>query len=171
MVNRVILVGRLGKDVELRHTNSGAAVASFSIATSERYTDKSGEKQEKTEWHNVVLWSKLAEIANSYLSKGSLVYIEGRLQTRSWDDKEGKKRYTTEVVGNIMQMLDRKGESGDGQQGNRQAPQQEGHSGQPAGSSHSSGGFSTPSENSGQGGFGGGSDSGSFGSDEGDIPF
>jgi single-strand DNA-binding protein len=106
-VNKVILIGNLGKDPELRYTPGGAAVANFSIATNERWKDKSGQPQERTEWHNIVLWGRLAEIANDYLKKGSPVYIEGRLQTRTWEDRDGNKRYTTEVVGNQMQMLGR----------------------------------------------------------------
>jgi len=98
-VNKVILLGRLGKDPELKYTPSGQAVTKFSLATSERWKDKaSGEFQEKTEWHNIVCWAKLAETANQYLTKGSSVYVEGRLQTRTWDDKEGKKHYMTEVI-------------------------------------------------------------------------
>lgn len=102
-VNKVILLGRLGKDPELKYTPSGQAVTKFSLATSERWKDKnSGEFQEKTEWHNIVLWAKLAETAAQYLTKGSSVYVEGRLQTRSWDDKEGKRHYMTEVVASEM---------------------------------------------------------------------
>ena len=104
-VNKVILVGRLGKDPEVRHLESGAAVANFSIATSETYKDKQGNKQETTEWHNIVLWRGLAEIAEKYLTKGNLVYIEGKLKTRNWQDKDGNTRYTTEVVGDNMTML------------------------------------------------------------------
>ena len=105
-INKVILVGRLGKDPEVRYTPSGAAVANFTIATSEEWKDKdSGEKQERTEWHRVVAWRRLGEICGEYLHKGSQVYIEGRLQTKSWEDREGNKRYTTEVVAQTMQML------------------------------------------------------------------
>lgn len=114
-VNKVILVGNLGKDPEIKYTQSGTAVASITVATSENYKDKqSGEWQEKTEWHNVVLWQRLAEIAGEYLKKGSKVYIEGRLQTRSWEDKQGQKRYTTEVVGNDLVLLGGRGEGGQG---------------------------------------------------------
>lgn len=110
-VNKVILIGRLGRDPEIRSTPSGTTVASFSIATDERYTDKSGTRQEKTEWHNIVAWDRLGEICGQYLRKGKLVYIEGRLQTRSWDDKEsGQKRYKTEIVAREMHMLDRAGD-------------------------------------------------------------
>ena len=105
-VNKVILVGRLGKDPEVRYTPSGAAVANFSIATSEEWKDKNtGEKQERTEWHRIVAWRRLGEICGEYLHKGSQIYIEGRLQTRDWEDRDGNKRYTTEVVAQSMQML------------------------------------------------------------------
>ena len=114
-LNKVILIGNLGKDPELRHTGSGTAVATFSLATSERFKNKqSGEWEEKTEWHNIVLWGKQAETAGQYLSKGKTVYIEGRLQTRKWQDKEGNNRYTTEVVGELMKMLGNRGESNKG---------------------------------------------------------
>ncbi|MGH9467775.1 MAG: single-stranded DNA-binding protein [Terriglobales bacterium] len=112
-VNKVILLGRLGKDPELKYTPSGQAVTKFSLATSERWKDKgSGELQERTEWHNIVCWSKLAETANQYLTKGSSVYLEGRLQTRSWDDKENKRHYMTEVIVNEMVMIGGRGEGG-----------------------------------------------------------
>ena len=111
MINKVILIGRLGKDPELRSTPSGTTVAKFTIATDERFTDRSGEKQERTEWHNIVAWDKLADICGQYLKKGKLVYIEGRIHTDSWDDKEtGQKKYRTEIVANTMKMLDRKGD-------------------------------------------------------------
>ena len=105
-VNKVILVGRLGRDPETRYTSGGQAVANFTLATDETYKDRSGERQKRTEWHRVVLWGKLAEIAQQYLKKGQLVYIEGRIQTRQWEDKrDGQKRTTTEIVGNVMRML------------------------------------------------------------------
>ncbi len=105
-VNKVILIGNLGNDPDIRYTASGAAVANISIATAESWKDKdTGEKQERTEWHRVVFFGRLAEIVGEYLRKGSQVYIEGRLQTRKWQDKEGKDRYTTEIVANEMQML------------------------------------------------------------------
>ena len=110
-VNRVILVGRLGKDPEIRSLPSGTSVTKFSLATDERFTDKNGEKQERTEWHNVVAWGKLAEICGQYLRKGRLVYIEGSIRTDSWDDKEtGVKKYRTEIIANTMQMLEKKGD-------------------------------------------------------------
>lgn len=107
-VNKVILLGNLGKDPEVRHLESGSVVCSFPMATSEIYTDRaSGERKTVTEWHNVVLWRRLAETAEKYLRKGSQVYIEGKLKTRSWDDQNGQKRYTTEIVGDMMQLLGR----------------------------------------------------------------
>jgi single-strand DNA-binding protein len=110
-VNKVILVGNLGADPTLRYTPNGTAVANFSLATSERFTNKAGEKETRTEWHRVVAWAKLAEICNEYLKKGKQVYIEGRLQTRSWDDQNGNKKYTTEVIAQNMVMLGRAGDS------------------------------------------------------------
>src|SRR5262245_63243816 len=104
-VNKVILIGRLGQNPELRYTPSGMAVANFSVATNETWTDKSGQKQERTEWHRVVVWAKLAELCNQYLTKGRQVYVEGRIQTREWTDKEGGKRYTTEVIANQVVFL------------------------------------------------------------------
>jgi single-strand DNA-binding protein len=115
-VNKVILVGNLGKDPELRYTPSGAAVASFSMATSERYKDRNGEMQEKTEWHNIVAWRNLAEICGKYLHKGKQVYIEGKIQTRSYDDRDGNKRYITEIVADQMRMLGRANEDSGGYQ-------------------------------------------------------
>jgi single-strand DNA-binding protein len=105
-----MLIGNLGKDPEVRFTASGQAVASFSLATSEKFKGKSGEWEERTEWHNITLWGKLAEISGEYLSKGKTIYVEGRLQTRKWQDKSGNDRYTTEIVGDKMQMLSPKGE-------------------------------------------------------------
>lgn len=113
-LNKVMLIGNLGKDPEVRYTASGTAVVGFSLATSEKYKSKSGEWEEKTEWHNITLWGRLAEIAGEYLAKGKTVYIEGRLQTRKWQDRDGKDRYTTEIVGEKMQMLSGKGEGGGG---------------------------------------------------------
>lgn len=104
-VNKVILVGRLGQNPEVRYTPSGAAVANFSIATNENWTDKSGQKQERTEWHRIVAWSKLAELCSQYLTKGRQVYIEGRLQTRQWQDKDGQTKYTTEINAQTVQFL------------------------------------------------------------------
>lgn len=111
-VNKVILVGNLGKDPELRYTPSGTAVCTFSLATSDRFKNKQGEQQDRTEWHNIVTWSGLAEICGKYLAKGKQVYIEGRIQSRSYDDRDGNKRYITEIVASEMQMLSRAGEQG-----------------------------------------------------------
>jgi single-strand DNA-binding protein len=117
-INKVILVGNLGKDPETRYMPNGKAVTNFSIATSESWTDKqSGDKQERTEWHNIVMFEKLAEIAAEYLRKGSQVYVEGSLRTRKWQDKEGKDRYTTEIVARDMQMLGGRGGAGGGSSG------------------------------------------------------
>ena len=107
-VNKVILVGNLGKDPEVRHLENGTAVANFPIATSESYKDKQGNRVDQTEWHNVVVWRKLAEIAENHLKKGSQIYLEGKLRTRSWEDPQGNKRYTTEVVADTFTMLGRK---------------------------------------------------------------
>lgn len=104
-VNKVILLGRLGQDPELKYTPSGMAVCNFSLATSESWNDKSGQKQERTEWHRIVVWGKIAELCNQYLKKGSQAYLEGSLQTRSWDDKSGNKRYTTEVTARTVQFI------------------------------------------------------------------
>jgi len=110
-VNKVILVGNLGRDPEVRYMPNGEAVCNFSIATTENWKDKSGVKQEKTEWHNIVMYRKLAEIAGEYLKKGRPVYVEGRLQTRKWE-KDGVTRYTTEIIADNMQMLGSKGDGG-----------------------------------------------------------
>jgi single-strand DNA-binding protein len=108
-VNKVILIGHLGSDPEMRYTASGIAMARFNLATSESYTDKDGTRQDKTEWHRIIVWRKLAEICGQYLSKGKLVYIEGRLRTNAWE-KDGVKRYTTEIEAREMQMLSSSGE-------------------------------------------------------------
>ena len=111
-VNRVILLGNLGRDPELRYTQGGQAVANFSIATTERYSTKDGERQERTEWHNIVTWGRTAENCAQYLSKGSSCFVEGRLQTRDWEDREGHKRRTTEIVAQNVQFIG--GRRGDG---------------------------------------------------------
>ena len=108
-VNKVILVGNLGKAPEMRYTPQGTAVCTFSLATSERYKDRDGQQQEKTEWHNIVAWRGLAEICGKYLEKGKQIYIDGKIQTRSYDDRDGNKRYITEIVADNMQMLGSKG--------------------------------------------------------------
>ena len=131
-VNKVILVGNLGKDPEVRHLESGAAVANFPIATSETYKDRnSGERKTITEWHNVVLWRGLADVAERYLKKGDQVYIEGKLRTRQWEDKDGNSRYTTEIIGDNMTMLGSRSrseeggyQSNQGQQASTAAPAQ-----------------------------------------------
>ena len=104
-VNKVIIIGRLGTDPEVKTVSGDNTVARLSVATSENWTDRNGQKQERTEWHRVVVWGKLAELCGRYLSKGRQVYLEGRLQTRSWEDQQGQKRYTTEVVANTVQFL------------------------------------------------------------------
>lgn len=112
-LNKVLLIGNLGRDPENRYLPSGGAVCNFSIATTDRFTDKAGQKQERTEWHNIVMYGKLAEIAAQYLKKGSAVYVEGRLQTRKWQDKNtGADRYSTEIVADQMQMLSGRGQGG-----------------------------------------------------------
>ena len=111
-VNKAILIGNLGKDPELRYTSSGQAVASFSLATTDRYKDKDGNWQERTDWHNIVVWGRQGETAKEYLSKGRSAYIEGRIQTRSYDDKEGNKKWITEIVASRVQFLGGRGEGG-----------------------------------------------------------
>ncbi|HMT28259.1 MAG TPA: single-stranded DNA-binding protein [Bacteroidia bacterium] len=117
-INKVILVGNLGKDPEVRHLEGGAVVAKFPLATSESYKTKDGQRVDQTEWHNVVMWRGLAESAEKYLRKGSLVYIEGKIRTRTWDDKEGNKRYATEIVADTMTMLSGKRQDDNNTQGN-----------------------------------------------------
>jgi single-strand DNA-binding protein len=125
-VNKVILVGRLGRDPEVKYTPSGVAVANFSMATSEEWKDKdSGEKKERTEWHRIVAWRRLGEICGEYLRKGSQIYIEGKLQTRDWEDRDGNKRYTTEIVAQNMQMLDSPAREGRAQSEEEQYPVEE----------------------------------------------
>lgn len=120
-VNKVIIVGRLGADPEVKTISGGNTVARLSVATSENWTDKGGQKQERTEWHRVVVWGKLAELCGRYLNKGRQVYLEGRLQTRQWEDQQGQKRYTTEVVANAVQFLGAgQGASGSAGQGGDQ---------------------------------------------------
>ncbi len=134
-VNKVILVGHLGQNPELKYTPSGQAVCNLSIATNEAWTGKDGQKQEKTEWHRLVLFGKLAELAGQYLQKGRQVYIEGKLQTRSWQDKDGQTRYTTEIVGQTMQFLGGNAGAGAGRSQN-------------AGSSYQDQGYQQPSSQS-----------------------
>ena len=132
-VNKVILVGNLGRDPETRYTTGGEAVTNVSIATTDSWKDKAGEKQERTEWHRVAFFGKLAEIAGEYLKKGSQVYVEGRLQTRKWQDKEGQEKYTTEIIADRMQML---GSRAGGGGGGGEPPERERSAGggKPAGS-------------------------------------
>jgi single-strand DNA-binding protein len=114
-LNKVMLIGRLGKDPEIRYTQSGNAVANFTLATNEYRSDSQGQRQEKTEWHNIVVWNKLADLAQNYLKQGSQVYLEGRIQTNSWDDAQtGKKKYRTEVIAYIMQFLGNRPADGGG---------------------------------------------------------
>ena len=111
-VNKAILVGRLGRDPETRYTSGGQAVCNFTMATDETYKDRNGERQKRTEWHRIVVWGKQAEIAQQYLHKGSLIFLEGRIQTRQWDDREGQKRTTVEIVANNFRMLGGRSEGG-----------------------------------------------------------
>jgi single-strand DNA-binding protein len=111
-VNKAILVGRLGRDPETRYTSGGQAVCNFTMATDETYKDRNGERQKRTEWHRIVVWGKQAEIAQQYLHKGSLIFLEGRIQTRQWDDREGQKRTTVEIVASNFRMLGGRGEGG-----------------------------------------------------------
>ena len=111
-VNKVILVGNLGRDIEIRYTSGGTAVATLSLATTDVWTDKAGQRQEKTEWHRVVLWGKTAETLQEYLLKGRQIYVEGRLQTRQWDDRDGNKRYTTEIRSDRVVLLGARGAGG-----------------------------------------------------------
>ena len=125
-VNKVILIGNLGRDPELRYTQSGQAVANFTLATNERFANKSGEQQERTEWHRIVAWGKTGELCAQYLSKGRSVYIEGRLQTREWEDKEGQKRSTTEIVAQNVTFLGGPRTGAHGRRGRRgRRPQRE----------------------------------------------
>lgn len=112
MVNKVILIGNLGSDPEVRYTQSGTAVASLSVATTRKWKDKDGQQQDETEWHKVQVWAQQAEFCSKYLSKGNKVYVEGRLQTRKWQDQDGKDRYTTEVVASVIQNLSPRSDSG-----------------------------------------------------------
>ena len=134
-VNKVIIIGNLGRDPETRYMPDGGAITNISVATTDKWKDKSGEMQEKTEWHRVAFFGKLAEIAGEYLKKGSQVYVEGRLQTRKWQDKDGADKYSTEIVANVMQMLGSRqgmgGGGGGGGGGDREGGEREG-GGRPA---------------------------------------
>lgn len=163
-VNKVIIVGNLGKEPELRYTPAGAPVANFPVATTERWKDKGGNTQEATEWHSLVVWGKNAENCNQYLRKGSGVYVEGRIKTRSWDDRDGNKRYKTEIVVQHVQFLGG-ARQGDGQ-GDGQGDQGAGGGSFPA---NSGGGYSGPN---GGGGNGSGYDGGNPDyPNEDDLPF
>ena len=122
-VNKVILIGNLGSDPEVRYTPNGQAVANFSIATSESWTDKSGQRQDRTEWHRIVVWNRQAENCAKYLSKGSSVFVEGKLQTRNWEDKNGQKKYTTEIIASSVQFMS---SANQGQGGNNSQEQNKG---------------------------------------------
>jgi single-strand DNA-binding protein len=151
MVNKVILIGNLGRDPEVRSTPSGQPVASFSLATSRRWKDKNGQRQEQTEWHNIVVWGRQAEVAGQYLTKGKQIYLEGRLQTRSWDDRQtGEKKYRTEIVCDNFQMLGARGDAVDSH----------GPAAHAGGPSYDEGGYGGP------GGGGGGGEP-----EDDDIPF
>lgn len=159
MLNKVLLIGNLGRDPEVRSTPSGQAVATFSLATSRRWKDKGGENQEQTEWHNIVCWGRQAEIAGRYLTKGKQIYVEGRIQTRSWDDKNsGEKKYRTEIICDNFQMLGGRGDRDGGSGGGAPFPDYE------------------PGGGGGGGGYGGGGGGGFTGGgggamDDDDIPF
>lgn len=132
MINKVMLIGNLGADPEMRYTASGTAVATFRLATSERFKDQSGEWQDRTEWHRVVAFGRLAEICGEYLTKGRQIYIEGRIQTRTWEDQQGQTRYTTEIVAREMKMLGQRGDGGGGRPSRPQnRPQQQQRSSAP----------------------------------------
>lgn len=159
MVNKVILIGNLGRDPEMRSLPSGQAVATFSIATNRRWKDRDGQKQEQTEWHNIVVFGRQAEVAGQYLTKGKQIYLEGRLQTRSWDDKQsGEKKYRTEIVCENFQMLGGPGGGGGGGRGDYDSGEYGGNEG--------GGGYS----GGGGGGYGGGGGGGGSADDD-DIPF
>lgn len=132
-LNKAMVIGRLGADPEVRYTQSNTAVATLSVATTERYKDRNGEQQESTEWHRIVAWGRLAEICQEYLKKGSLAYFEGPIQTRKWEDKDGQTKYTTEIKALNMQMLDSRGDMGSG--GGASSQQNKGAQKQPVGSS------------------------------------
>lgn len=162
-VNKVILVGNLGRDPEVRYMPNGEAVCNFSIATTDSWKDKSGAKQERTEWHNIVMYRKLAEIAGEYLKKGSTTYIEGRLQTRKWQTKEGQDRYTTEIIADQMQMLGGRGQASDSNSG--------GYDGQQQDHQQSSAPQSRPQQSSAPAQNNSAQPSGGFDDFEDDIPF
>ena len=159
-VNKVILVGRLGRDPETRYTGGGQAVANFSLATDETYKDRNGERQKRTEWHRITAWGKLAEICQQYLKKGTMVYVEGRIQSREWQDKEGQKRTSYDIVANTMKMLSSRADAAAAGGGMGGGPSRGGEDVDQ----------SAPSEESYAGGGGSGATGGPEISDE-DIPF
>ncbi len=161
MVNKVILIGNVGRDPELRYTASGTAVTNFSLATSRRYKDRDGNQREETEWHRCVAWARLAEIINQYAPKGKQLYVEGRLQTRQWDDKDGNTKYTTEIVIEEMKLLGGRGDASQGGGGGDGGWDQGGGGG--GGGQQSGGG--------GQQGGGGGAPTPSTPVSDDDIPF
>ena len=176
-VNKVIIMGHLGRDVEMRYQPSGGAIANFSIATSETFKDKEGNKQERTEWHRIVLFGRTAEIAGEYLRKGSMAYIEGRLQTRKWTDKEGQERYTTEIVGDRLQLVGSRNDGGnrseDYSQQERQAPRSGNTQARSGGSNRTTQGGSNSAPRGGGGGHNGPSENPfeTGGEYDDDIPF
>ncbi|MDD2594910.1 MAG: single-stranded DNA-binding protein [Bacteroidales bacterium] len=144
-INKVILIGNVGKDPEVRHLEGGASVATITLATSERYKDRSGETKEITEWHNVVAWRQLADLAGNYIRKGTQIYVEGRIRTRSWDDQNGVKRYTTEILADTIQLLGRKADNPAG--GSGYAPSQQGYQqGGNQQSGYQQGGYQQPAQ-------------------------
>lgn len=167
-LNKVMLIGNLGKDPEVRAIPSGVKVANFPIATSESYTGKDGNRVEKTEWHNIVMWRGLAEVAEKYLKKGNPIFVEGRLQTRSWEDQTGQKKYMTEIVADNMVMLGGRKDGGGGGYDGGEGGGSSGGGGNSYGGGRSEGGYSKPS-----GGQGGGSSGGSSmpPAPEDDLPF
>ena len=170
-VNKVILVGHLGADPEMRYTQSGSGVCEMRIATNESWTDRSGQRQERTEWHRIVVWGKTAENCSKFLSKGRMVYVEGRLRTRSWDDRDGNKRYTTEVIANDVQFLGGRDGGGGGRGGRDDGPppaDPDFYDGNDYGGGGSGGGGYG---GGGPGGGGGGGYGGGGGGPDDDIPF
>lgn len=174
-VNKAILIGRLGSDPEVRYTQGGSAVANFNMATSEQYTDKGGQRQEKTEWHRIVAWGRLGEICGQHLRKGRQVYVEGSIQTREWQDRDGNKRYTTEIKASTVQFLGNRGESEGGFNRGGQGGYGGGQGGYGGQGNQSNGppqgGYSAPQNQGGQGGgqAPAGPPGGEFNDD--DIPF
>jgi single-strand DNA-binding protein len=123
-LNKVLLIGNVGKDPEIRHLQGGASVATITLATSERYKDRNGESRELTEWHTIIAWRQLADLAENYIRKGSQIYVEGRIRSRSWDDQNGQKRYVTEIQADVIQLLGRRGDNAGAPQPLPQSPSQ-----------------------------------------------